>query len=331
MDRLVRRILAGLIFGLLAAAGARGQAWLPPQGEAWIALGYGNLYGTDHWGMVPGEPTNYYYGAMRTQTLGLLVGYGITDRFALTASIPFVTGKYVGPYPHKEDGRDDGLPGPPILPADDGQYHGYLTDYRINLGFQALSGTVAVAPFVTAVIPSQDYPTLAHAAPGKGLNQVLVGFAAGASLDRIVPRTYTEVYYNYAFVEEVLGFNTNRSDFGFQMGYFITPSLGVRFLAAGFYTHGGLDPLSWEDLTDEQILVHDQILKLSNVSVGGGLSYELTGNTQVGISYLRSVYGRGMWKMDHGLGFSVSYSFSPEQLLRGLFPPKPEAPGPLDR
>ena len=35
--------------------------------------------------------------------------------------------------------------------------------------------------------------------------------------------------------------------------------------------------------------------------------------------------------LDHGLGFSVTYNFSPEQILRGLFPPKPDTIGPLDR
>jgi hypothetical protein len=332
MCRLVRRILAGLTLVLLAAAGARGQAWLPPKGEASISFGYGNLYGRDHWEMNPGPgvPSTVYAGSMRTQSLGLLVSYGITDRFALTASIPFVTSRYIGPYPHEDDGTDDGVPSGNLVPADDGRYHGYLTDYRINLGYQALSGTVAVAPFLTVVIPSHDYPTLAHTAPGKGLNQVLLGFAAGASLDRIVPRTFVEVYYDYAFVEEVLGIHPNRSDFGFQMGYSVTPSLALTFLAAGFYTHNGLP--YWDNLTPEQLLVHDQILRTSNASVGGALFYELTGNTQVGISYLRSIYGRGMWKLDHGLSFSVTYNFSPEQILRGLLPPKPDhAPGPFDK
>ena len=215
-----------------------------------------------------------------------------------------------------------------VLTPDDGQYHGVFQDFRINLGYQALSGTVAIAPFMTVVIPSHDYPTLSHAAPGKGLNQLLVGFAAGASLDRIVPRTFAEVYYDYAFVEEVVNINTNRSDFGFQAGYFITPSLGLRFLSTGWYTHSGITYRPTP--TSPEYLVHDQITKSSTVSVGGGLSYVLTGSTEVSVSYLRSIYGRGMTKIDDGVSFSVSYSFSPERILRGLFPPKPEVPtGPL--
>jgi hypothetical protein len=319
------RILAGLTAGLLAAAGARGQgAWLPPQGEAFLLLGYGNLYGDSHW--VARHPTSdgsysEYAGPMRSQTVGLVVGYGITDRLALTASIPFVDSRYGGKKPHTApDGH--------ILTPDDGQYHGYFADYRINLGFQAVSGTFSLAPFVTGVIPSHDYPTLAHAAPGKGQKQLELGFGAGASLDRIVPGTFVEVYYDYAFVEEVLNINTNRSDFGFQLGYFLTPSLRLSFLSSGWYTHGGI---TYKPQPPKpEYYVHDQITRSQNGSVGGGLSYVLTGSTEISVSYLRNVYGRGVTKIDHGLSFGVSYSFSPERILRGLFPPKPEVPvGPL--
>ena len=315
------RALAGLTVGLLATASARGQAWLPPKGEAWLTFGYGNIYSAYHYGYT--TPPSNANGPTRSQTLGIVAGYGISDRFALNVSIPFVTSIYHGGNPHRIGGV--------VLTPDDGQYHGVFQDFRINLGYQALSGTVAIAPFLTVVIPSHDYPTLSHAAPGKGLNQLLVGFAAGASLDRIVPRTFAEVYYDYAFVEEVVNINTNRSDFGFQAGYFITPSLGMRFITAGYYTHGGIPYDTPRDLPAEQFLHHDQIAKSSNVSVGGGLAYVLTGSTEVSVSYLRSIYGTTGHKLDHGVGFSVSWSFSPEQIIRGLFPPKPNTLGPFEQ
>ena len=320
MDALVRRILAGLTLGLLAAASARGQAWLPPKGEVLLSFGYGNLYSAHHYRL--DLPPTSAPGPTRTQSLGLAIGYGITERLALTVSIPFVDSIYHGNAPHKINGV--------ILTPDDGQYHGFFQDYRINLGYQLLNGAFALSPFVTVVIPSHDYPTLSHAAPGKGLNQVLLGFAAGASLDRVVPGTFAELYYNYAFVEKVVGINTNRSDFGFQAGYFLTPSLGLRFLSAGYYTHGGIAYNSPGGLPPYLYVHHDQIGKSENLSVGGGLSYVLSGSTEVSFSYLRDIHGKTGHKLDHGLGFGVSYSFSPERVIRGLFPPKPEVPvGPI--
>lgn len=306
------RVFAAVAVGLLSTATAGAQAWLPPKGEAWLSFGYGNIYSAHHY-FADGyqDPSA---GPTRSQTFGLVAGYGITDRLALNVSIPFVTSIYHGGRPHRIDGV--------ILTPDDGQYHGTFQDYRINLGYQALRGAVAIAPFATVVIPSHDYPTLSHAAPGRGLNQLLLGFAAGASLDRIVPGTFVEVYYDYAFVEKVLDININRSDFGFQAGYFITPLLGLRFLAVGYHTHGGIAYNTPAGLPPEQFLHHDQIAKSSNLSVGGGLSYVLTGSTEVSVSYLRSVYGRTGHKVDHGLGFGVSWSFSPAQIIRQAFPPK---------
>ncbi len=148
-----------------------------------------------------------------------------------------------------------------------------------------------------------------------------------------MPGTFAEVYYDYAFVEEVIGINTNRSDFGFQAGYFhharrsacaSSPRATTR--TAGFPT-----TRRSSSAAPSSVLHHDQIAKSSNVSVGGGLSYVLTGSTEVSVSYLRSVYGRTGHKIDHGIGFGFSWSFSPEQIIRGLFPPKPGTLGPFDR
>jgi len=313
------RTLAGLIFGLLAATCSRGQAWLPPEGEGWLTFGYGNLYSAHHYGVTIAPDAAP--GVTRTQTLGIVAGYGITDRLALNLSIPFVTSIYHGNAPHRDAFGNK-------LTPDDGFYHGVFQDFRINLGYQAVRGTVAVAPFATVVIPSNDYPTLSHAAPGKGLNQVLLGFATGASLDQLVPGTFAELYYDYAFVQKVVGINTNRSDFGLQAGYFITPSLGIRFLSAGWYTHGGIaynrgrDFLTSTPPRPDLYLHHDQIAKAKMLNVGGGLSYVLSGSTEVSVSYLRSIYGITDHKLDNGLGFSVSYSFSPQQIIRQWFPPK---------
>ena len=325
--RCLRAVLAGLTFAVLHAASARSQAWLPPKGEAWLSFGYGNIYSAHH-DMARELPSGGYAdptnGPTRSQTLGLVAGYGISDRFALNVSIPFVTSIYHGSRPHRLGGV--------VLESDDGQYHGTFQDFRINLGYQALlSGPFAIAPFATVVIPSHDYPTLSHAAPGSGKNQLLLGFAAGASLDRWVPRTFAELYYNYAFVEEIQSINTNRSDFGFQAGYFITPSFGLRFVSAGHYTHGGIAYNSPALEIPELFAYHDQIAKSANLSVGGGVAYVLTGSTEVSFTYLRSIWGRTAHKIDQGLGFSVSWSFSPEQIVRGLFPPKPDRLGPFDK
>jgi hypothetical protein len=314
-------LLAGLTVGLLGSASAGAQSWLPPEGEAWLSLGYGNAFTTKHYfGVV--DPGVTDVGHIRGQAVGLQIGYGLTNRLAFSLGIPFSDNRYyctpAGPCtPH------------PFSTADDGRYHGTFQDFRINLDYQLFTGDVSVAPFVTAVIPSHSYVYFAHAAPGKDLHQYLLGFTAGASLDRVLPGSYLVTMYDYAFVEPVLGINVNRSDFSIELGYFLsflTPSLSVRFLGAGYYTHGGLEYHQPPDLFalpngQELFLHHDQIGKARAVNLGGGLSYQLNGSTEVYVAYLRSVYGRDVLKIDQGINFGVTWNFSPRQLIRKYFPP----------
>jgi hypothetical protein len=312
-------VLAGAL-GALSTAPARAQAWLPPQGEAWISAGYGNTFFGKHYTGVVNYSGTEDVGHIRSNTIGMSLGYGVTDRFVLSFGIPFYYNKYYctpqGPCtPHI--GFSD---------VDDGHYHGTFQDFRIGAAYQAISGPVALSPFFTAVIPSHDYVYYGHAAAGKDLHQYLLGFALGASLDRLVPGAYAQVVYDYAFVEKVLGFNINRSDFAFDAGYLLTPALSVRFLGVGYYVHGGLEYHSPVDLLSPNppyltplFIHHDQIGKSSEVSLGGGFSYVLSGSTEIYASYVRSVYGRDAHTVDNGFSFGVTWSFSPGQVVRRLF------------
>jgi hypothetical protein len=311
---------AGLVAVLLSSASAKAQAWLPPKGEAWLSLGYGNLYHTKHYlGLADANGnTEVDVGHARIQSVGLQLGYGITDRLAMSAALPFVFGKYEGGFPHRLNGV--------IAEDDDGRYHGTFQDYRINLAYQLFNGPIAVSPFATAIIPSHSYPYFSHAAPGRGLHEYQLGFSAGGRLDRLLTGSYAEITYSYAFVEAVKGINLDRSNLGVVVGYFLTPSLAVRFLGSGYYTHGGVRVPGPGNLPPDLFPYHDRILKTSAVNLGGGVSYVLTGSTEVSVSYLRSVVGRAGHKIDHGLGVGVSWSFSPAQIIRRAFPPKSTEP-----
>jgi hypothetical protein len=312
-------VLAGAL-GTLSAMPARAQAWLPPEGEAWISAGYGNVFSAKHYfGVV--NPGTEDVGHIRSNTVGMALGYGVTDRLTLDVGIPYVISKYYAPPPVPNTAH-------PFSDADDGHYHGTFQDFRFSAAYQLVNSTVALTPFFTAVIPSHDYTYFAHAAAGKDLHQYLLGFSLGGRLDRILPGSYVQVSYDYAFVEQVLGININRSDFAFETGYYVTPSLSARFLGVGYYTHGGIEFHSPPDLLGPNgeitplFIHHDQIGKSSQVSLGGGLTYVLSGSTELYAAYIRSVYGRDGHKIDNGISFGVSLSFSPAQLARRYFPSK---------
>ena len=74
----------------------------------------------------------------------------------------------------------------------------------MGVHFQALEQPFALAPFVAYVTPISDHYYRGHAAQGRNVEEFLIGFAAGKSLDPWLRRTYAQLRYSYAFVEKVL-------------------------------------------------------------------------------------------------------------------------------
>jgi hypothetical protein len=316
--RMIRRALLVLLPGILAAwsaAPARAQAWLPPKGEASFSLGYGNAFVNKHYlgtSADPGDNVENDFGHIRSQSVEIGLRYGLTDRLAASVSLPYILTKYYG------------TPGqnffPHTISVDDGGYHGIFQDFKFNLSYQALQGRIAVAPFVSVVIPSHSYTYFAHAAAGRDLHEYLLGSSFGARLDRVLAGSYVELTYSYAFVERLLGIHHDRSNAFLELGYFLTPSLSMRGIATGLYTHGGVNGVAADRLPPPEIFLHhDQIGHESGISVGGGLSYVLTGSTEVYVSYLTQVQGRGGHKIKDSLSFGMIYNFSPSQLVRRFF------------
>jgi hypothetical protein len=238
----------GLLALLVLADTSVAQAWLPPQGEAFFSLGYGNTFVTKHYTYraphpeigVPfeaGDNIEDDRGHIRSQSVAAQVGYGITDRFTVQFGVPYTEAKW---YSRPGYGTPHTLANGKTL--DDGQYHGTFADFRIDALYQVIQGPTALTPFVSAVIPSHGYQYFAHSAVGRDLHEYILGLNFGSSLQRIVPGAYVQAMYSYAFVEKVFvetvgNVHHDRSNGSFELGYFVRPSIGVRFLAGGFYTH----------------------------------------------------------------------------------------------
>jgi hypothetical protein len=319
--------------GAFLTTAALAQAWLPPEGEASLSLGYGNVYSNRHYlgGQLAGVPgpigdsVQTYRGHIRAQSAGIQLGYGISDRFALSVGIPFITSVFQGVFDNTHGHNFNGE-APDQKYIDDGQYHGTFQDFTVGLRYQLFRGPVALTAFAGAVIPSHSYTYYAHSAAGRDLHEYPIGLSVGALLDRIVPGSYIEASYSYSFVEKVLGIYHDRSDFFVELGYFLTPSLSVRGVGTGTYTHGGLIYKdSHQDVTPELFIHHDQITHSEGILLGGGFSYALTGSTEVYAAYMTQVLGRSGHKINQSLSFGVSWNFSPQQLVRRSLPPKSKA------
>jgi hypothetical protein len=291
-----------------STAGA--QAWLPAKGDGAVSIIYQDLFDKYHQfpgiGKVDGGPTT-------SRSMMLDVTYGVTDKVAISLSIPWVSSKYVGPGPHPL--VDLSGPVPRFFGAtqlDDGTYHGTWQDVRFDVRYNLTKKGMVLTPFVSTSAPSRNYTWLAHAAPGTRLKQLQIGVAGAKMLDTVVPGLFLQARYAYGITEKVLDISHNRSNADVELGYFLTPKLRVMALGAGQLSHGGIDMVAnpRANLPPWQFLHHDRITRINFLNVGGGAAYSLTERIDVFGSMIRTVAARNGHLIDRGLSMGLSWSFS---------------------
>jgi hypothetical protein len=284
------RLPSGWLVLLLASGAAHAQAWLPEEGSFTLSTAFSDNLNKKHY-LPNGEEADV--GHTRTKIVAVSGSYALSDRWMLEMGVPYVEARYRGSRPHPTE-------------VDDGTYHGSVTDVHLALHFQALEAPFAFAPYVTVVVPLQDYETLGHAARGRGLEEFWLGFYAGKSLDAWIPGAYVQGRYNYAFVERVAGIAHDRSNGDLEIGWFITPQWSVRALFSTVDTHGGI-PVPVPP-THPLFEVHDQLAAEQLRNVGAGVSWSISDTADIYMVYLQSIRGESAHKLDRGLTLGFSYS-----------------------
>jgi hypothetical protein len=273
--------LIGLPVSLLS------QAWLSPKGEGTASVLY--QYGFDRL---------HVFADGRTKDRGhtfldgvlLDADFSLTDKLAVRVSLPYITGKYVGPYGHTlVRGRPE-----TAVALDNGSFHGSLQDFRFDVRYSLSQGTLKVVPFFQATVPSHDYPTLGHAAGGIDVREYRVGVNLGRRLDPILPKAFVQGRYAFGFSQEVANIAPKRSYAEFQLGYFLTRRLSLQGAAVWTYSHNGIDhdyDLFPNNLTDEQWLNHDRISRAKLLDLGANIGYSFNRSTNVVVGVGHSVWG----------------------------------------
>lgn len=303
-----RRFLCAALALSCPAFSLLAQAWLAPEGEASFGMAYQNIYTRDHLFQEGQLADN---GRIRMNMIVFGLTYSFTDRLAASASVPYVVARYDGKRPH-------------VANVDNGEYHSTFTDLRVDLRYNLWREPAVITPFVSAIIPTHDYPTFAHAAPSSGLEQYVVGVAAGRRLDPVLDAGFAQLRYGYTFAEEVLGVSHDRSNVDLEVGYFLTPSLGISAICSFQKTHGGIElPLTGTPENDAfkntpYYVHHDQLAQSNFVNVGGIVSYALTGTVDVFVAYQSMVWGENVHAIQPGLGFGLSWGFSPKRVIRSF-------------
>ena len=296
IPRMARSTLLGcaLLIAIAPLKLIHGQAWTPGRGEGQVTVTYENLYVRDHFDY---QGNRFFAGPIRTNTVVSTFELGITDKLTLDSQLFHVTSKYegfVGPVPH----------GPP----DTGVYHPQFQDAVIGVRYNLTSRHLFVTPFVAAGIPTHHYETRGHTAVGRDLRELQVGAYVGRDLEEIIPRTYFQARYSYAFVQNVDQFGLNRSNFDWEVGYYAKPRVSLRFTGAWQYTYSGIRYPLDQDVTDFHEL-HDRAAKSGFLRFGGGATITLTKNFDLHLDAGNTFRGYTTHGA-RGLSVGISWRFS---------------------
>src|SRR6201993_749837 len=135
---------------LIAANEAKAQSWVLPSGEGDISFTWQRIDNTGH------RRTNGFlvpHGVSLDMSLYLEAEYAFTNRFSVTAGLPYVFAKYTDPNPP---------PTPiPFLPEDQCRcWQSGWQDFGVTARYNLVggaSGAFVLTPSVSLGVPSHDY------------------------------------------------------------------------------------------------------------------------------------------------------------------------------
>ena len=290
MSGRLRFLLAAAVVAALGAVPSAlfAQAFTLPQGVGAVTLAWQYVDNTGH-RLSDGFLARR--GESVTQSAIFEAEYGITDRLSATFGIPYVFAKYTG-----------ALPPPSNLPVDAcACWHSGWQDFAFTARYRLGTDSLAFTPHVRYVLPSHDYRYQGEAVLGRNLQELQVGASAGARLPGFLSKASVQASYTYAFMEEVVGVDIDRSSVVFDVGYAATRRLYARVGANYQETPHGLRIGSVTgrpffppgDYTGKPQLFaqRDRIGRVKYMQVGGGLSYDV-GPADVFAAVSSYVWGR---------------------------------------
>jgi len=298
---------------MIAANDAKAQAWVLPRGEGAVSFIYQRLDITGH------RRTNGFLvprGRSLDMSLYLESEYAFTNRFSVTAGIPYLFTKYTDPNP----------PPPPIplLPGDQCRcWQSGLQDFGLTARYNLVggaSGAFVLTPSVSLGVPSHDYEFRGETALGRKLREVRIGVDVGRRLKEISSSLSVQGGYSYAFVERPMGIPSNRSNVRVGAAYLIKRRLQLHGQAFLQRTHGGLRfgsptspelPFPGEVNTPDLLFQHDRVMRDNYWQAGSGLAYSFP-QVDVFVTYIAFVGGT-----DTHAGRALTIGFAVPFRLRG--------------
>lgn len=289
------------------------QAWVEDKGEGVVSLTYQTVNFKGHYGE---DGTKYpELFPLRTHSLTWELDYGLTPKLTLNVSLPYVTSKFKGDQQTIDENRAlfdqlqqeaGGIYQHGFI--DDGSYHGFIQDFRINARYNITSRPLMITPFVAFGVPSHDYPYIGESAAGRNLKELTIGYSMGRILGPFLPRVYLQAQHSYAFVQKADGVSTNHTNISLEGGYILTRRLVVS--GVGYYqqTNGGLH-VPGDFTTPQLILTHDRLLKASFWHLGTGALFRVNRRLSITGEFVSFISGSNA-HFGSGFSFSMNWRFT---------------------
>ena len=286
-----------VIYGstVLGASPLQAQAWTPAQGEGAVSIAYQDSFVKYH--LFTTTPLDR--GQIRSQAMLLDVIYGITDKVALSLSVPFIGAQDMVRILIRQSG----------IPA---LYHSTFQDLRFGVSYNLTKKWLIVTPFVGTITPTHDYQYFAHSAVGRDIRELQIGAVLGQAARPVLPGLFVTGRYSVRVRPTGPRHLAQSQQPRFRScGYFVKPEFRVFGLASGQLTHGGIDlpvppapplpTLLWQH--------HDQIGRENELNLGGGAAFSITRSFDLFGSVIHTVTGRNMHELEYAATFGGTWSF----------------------
>ena len=257
---------------------------------------------------------NNAYGEIAYRNLFFEFDYGLTDRLALTATLPLSSNRYSGTDPHRLDWLlyDHGEE-----PLDDGNYHTYWTDLGIGVRWAwRTSSRLAVTPFASFYTPTNNYPLYGLSQPARGQARLDMGLNASGRIGDPRLNLYWKAGYAFSYVEETKPIDApparvNRSRMMVEVGWRATPSIAPFLVFTNTQAHNAVDILEIQGLyISDQWYYHDQILPWEQTSWTAGVGYQLNDRMGLSFGYSRSSKVEFGFFLEPAVSIGFSYGFA---------------------
>lgn len=286
------------------AAGASAQAFLPAPGDAIASVSYQSVVTRGQHGVAgtwfPNAPQLADLPRDSTEAHAVIwhLEYGLSERVAVHASLPYMQVRYEGAIPHTI-----GFNGQPSN-LDDGTYHGAFQDFYAGVRFKAVAlPRFALTPFLEVIVPSHQYESLGQSAVGRDLRALVFGAAVGGFAERVVPGLYFQTRVSHALVEQAVDIRPNRTAIDSAVGYFVTPRLGLQFIQTFQLTHDGINWVGAPDflrlhdgrpMNDEYGRNHDRLVRANSLNLGAGVTFELSPSAGIFATFTKLAWGENL-------------------------------------